>query len=329
MPFLLDLWENFISILKGIEYFDLIDILLLSFLIYKLLKLVRETRAEQILRGIFLVFVVLLLVRQMTDYLPVMAFLSDTFFSIGLMAIIVMFQPELRRALEKMGRAKVAKTITFNFESSTVDVRTNVGIAIDQITDACEKLARTATGALIVMERKTKLGEQTDTGIMLNAMPSAELFGNIFFPNSPLHDGAVIVREGTVLAAGCFLPKPQKEEFISKELGTRHRAAIGMTEVSDAIVIVVSEETGIISVAENGKLTRGYNRDGLTEYLNDTILKDVENETLRQKRAKKRTKPLPETEPAPEKNTEYPENPETHAVSENEENPPQEKTEVQ
>jgi len=124
---------------------------------------------------------------------------------------------------------------------------------------------------------------------MLNASPSAELFGNIFFPNSPLHDGAVIVREGMVLAAGCFLPKPHNEEIISKELGTRHRAAIGMSEISDAIIIVVSEETGIISVAENGTLTRGYDRAKIIKLLNETIYKDAEY-GLVQKRSKKRRK---------------------------------------
>jgi diadenylate cyclase len=279
---LFDIWENLISIIRTMGFLDYLDIFLMSYLIYKLLKLVRETRAEQLLRGILAIVVVLLLIRQFE--LPALSFLSDTFFSVGLMAVIVMFQPELRRVLEKMGRTKVMQTLTF----SPVDAGANISEAVEQIAGACEKLSRTATGAIIVMERMTKLGEQVDTGVVLNAMPSAELFGNIFFPNSPLHDGAVIVRDGVVLAAGCFLPKPQKEEFISKELGTRHRAAIGMSEISDAIVIVVSEETGIISTAENGALSRGYDRASLTKYLSDKILKAEESEPARAKQSRSR-----------------------------------------
>jgi diadenylate cyclase len=256
---------------------DYFDILLMSFLIYKLLKLVRETRAEQLLRGILAIVVILLIVRQFE--LPALNFLSETFFSVGLMAIIVMFQPELRRVLEKMGRTKVVQTLTFN----PVESGTNIGEAIEQIALACERLSRSATGAIIVMERTTKLGEQVVTGIVLNAMPSAELFRNIFFPNSPMHDGAVIVRDGVVLAAGCFLPKPQNEELVSKDLGTRHRAAIGMSEISDALVIVVSEETGIISVAENGTLSRGYNREELAKLMNDKILRAAEDNDSRLK----------------------------------------------
>jgi diadenylate cyclase len=269
--YFIDFWVNLVSIIRTMGISDYIDILIMSYLIYKLLKLVRETRAEQLLRGILAIVVVLIFIRQFE--LPALNFLSETFFNIGLMAVIVMFQPELRRVLEKMGRTKVVQTLTF----SPVETGASIGEAIEQIAGACEKLSRTATGALIVMERTTKLGEQADTGTVLNAMPSAALFGNIFFPNSPLHDGAVIVRDGVVLAAGCFLPKPQKEEFISKDLGTRHRAAIGMSEISDALVIVVSEETGIISVAENGVLSRGYDRNGLIKFLNDKIMKPIED----------------------------------------------------
>ncbi|MCL1824189.1 MAG: diadenylate cyclase CdaA [Oscillospiraceae bacterium] len=288
LTYLIDIWENLISIIKTMGIVDCIDILLMSYLIYKLLKLVRETRAEQLLRGILIVVVILLFIRQFYSSsdgvnLRALGFLSDTFFSVGLMAVIVMFQPELRRVLEKMGRTKVMQTLTFNFDSNNIDVRAHIGATIEQIAGACEKLSRSATGAIIVVERTTKLGEQADTGVVLNAIPSVELFGNIFFPNSPMHDGAVIVRNGVVHAAGCFLPKPQKEEFISKELGTRHRAAIGMSEISDAVVIVVSEETGIISIAENGNLTRGYDRVNLIKYLTNAILKDAE-ETQNKKR---------------------------------------------
>jgi diadenylate cyclase len=277
MAYLNDILDNIIGIIRTMGVVDILDILLMSYLAYKLLRLIRETRAEQLLRGIIVIVLILFVISQFE--LRVLGFLSETFFSIGLVAVIVMFQPELRRVFEKLGRTKVVQTLTFN----TTDPRTDMGAAIEQIAWACEKLSRSATGAIIVMERQTKLGEQADTGVTLNAAPSVELFGNIFFPNSPLHDGAVIVREGVVLAAGCFLPKPQNEEFISKDLGTRHRAAIGMSEISDAVVIVVSEETGIISIAENGYLKRGLDRAKLAEILNERILKGTDNGSAKTK----------------------------------------------
>jgi diadenylate cyclase len=143
---------------------------------------------------------------------------------------------------------------------------------IEAICDACEDLSATLTGALIVIEQESKLGEQIATGTVINAVPSKELFGNIFYPKTPLHDGAVIMRDGMVLAAACFLPKPQKEELINKALGSRHRAAIGMSENSDALIIVVSEETGAISVAENGELKRGFTRDSLKRFLRGVLI---------------------------------------------------------
>ena len=143
--------------------------------------------------------------------------------------------------------------------------------AIDAICDSCVELSATLTGALIVVERQVRLGEQIETGTILNATPSKEVFGNIFYPKTPLHDGAVIMRDGIILAAACFLPKPQKDEQINKRLGSRHRAAIGMSENSDAIVIVVSEETGQISVAMNGVLTRDYTHDKLKNLLTKEI----------------------------------------------------------
>jgi diadenylate cyclase len=251
---------------------------------YILIRFVRETQAEQLLKGIFFIFIVLMLLQQL-DF-KVLGLLSETIINMGIIAIIVMFQPELRRVLEKMGRVKLVKTIAFNLENQPYNTSHRISGAIDQITQACEKLSRTATGALIVMERDTKLGEQISTGTILNALPSEELFRNIFHPNTPLHDGAVIVREGLILAAGCFLPKPQKEELISKDLGSRHRAAIGMSEVSDAIVIIVSEETGIISIAENGALRRGYDYQKLHGYLTQTIMPSAQDKPRREKRKK-------------------------------------------
>ncbi len=257
------------SVLQTMTILDVIDILLMSYLVYLLIKLVRETRANQLIKGIALV-VLVYFVSSLIGFRSI-TYVTEMVLDVGLLAIIIMFQPEIRRALEKAGRTKLGIKI-FNLSYQSDDVIANWKTAIDAVCDSCEELSKTKTGALIVLERQTRLGEQIESGTMLNAVPSKELFGNIFYPNTPLHDGAVIIRDGIILAAACFLPKPQKEELINKKLGSRHRAAIGMSENSDAVIIVVSEETGQISIADNGKLTRDYTRFTLNEYLHDAIL---------------------------------------------------------
>ncbi len=256
-------------VFSSIKLSDVLDICIITFLAYKLIKIVRETRAEQLVKGIALLAVAGLLAPQLN--LKTVSFALKNVFQMGVVALIVLFQPELRRALEKIGRSKVTDLPVFSGDS--IDKKQPIwSRAIVDIGESCEALSSTATGALIVIERKTRLGEQIATGIPINAQTSKELFGNIFFPNSPMHDGAVIMRDGRIVAAGCFLPKPQKEEDIGKHLGSRHRAAIGMSEVSDAIVIVVSEETGTISVALDGELTRGFDKKSLEEYLTDNLI---------------------------------------------------------
>ncbi len=284
--YLVDIWNALVNVFSSMTFVDVMDIVLLSFILYFVIKIIKETRAEQLLKGIALFAVALFLLNQFE--FKVMSVISDTLFSVALIAFIVMFQPELRRALEKVGRAKVVKPITL-FETVIADEAGCVS-AINQITLACEKLSRTATGALIVIERQTKLGEQIETGTIIKAVPSEELFRNIFFPNTPLHDGAVIIRDNMIYAAGCFLPKPQKEELINKELGSRHRAAIGMSEVSDAIVIIVSEETGMISIAENGVLERGFDRDKLTLHLRNKLLPEPSELRKKEKQIRRKIK---------------------------------------
>lgn len=284
--YLVDIWDALVNVFSSMTFVDVLDIVLLSFILYFVIKIIKETRAEQLLKGIALFAVALFFLNQFE--FKVMSVISDTLFNVSIIAFIVMFQPELRRALEKVGRAKVVKPISL-FETVTADEAGCVS-AINQITLACEKLSRTATGALIVIERQTKLGEQIETGTIIKAVPSEELFRNIFFPNTPLHDGAVIIRDNLVYAAGCFLPKPQKEELINKELGSRHRAAIGMSEVSDAIVIIVSEETGMISIAENGVLERGFDRDRLTLHLKNKLLPEPAEQRKREKQPRKKKK---------------------------------------
>ena len=256
------------NVIQSITVMDIIDILLMSYLVYLLIKLVRETRAGQLIKGILFIIAAYIISSQLG--LKAISYIIKSTLDVGLLALLIMFQPEIRRALEKAGRTKVGINFLSFGENSDETSRWNT--AIEAICDACVDLSATKTGALIVIERQTKLGEQVENGTVLNAVPSKELFGNIFFKNTPLHDGAVIIRDGMVLAAACFLPKPQKEELINKKLGSRHRAAIGMSENSDAIVIVVSEETGHISIAENGGLTSDYTRFRLNEYLHEALI---------------------------------------------------------
>lgn len=268
--YLTDIWDNIKSVLSYITPVDILDIAFLSVIMFFCIKLVRETRAEQLVKGIVLLSVLLFFLDQLQ--FKVMSIIAQTFFNISLLAIIIMFQPELRRILERVGRTKMSKRLPFLESASDEQNKKNTAV-INSIVKACESLSRTMTGALIVIERQTKLGEQIETGTLINAVPSAELFGNIFVPNTPLHDGAVIIRDGLIHAAACYLPKPAKEELVPKELGTRHRAAIGISEVSDAIVIVVSEETGVISVAEDGKLTRNFSGVTLRKYLSEQLIR--------------------------------------------------------
>lgn len=266
-------FQSLYSIISTFRISDLVDIVVCSFIIYKIIQMVRETRAGALLKGLLLL-VVCYLVAVLFN-LRTLTFGLEKTFEIGFLALIVLFQPELRRMLEKFGRTAVVSEIT----ALSGDLPERKAItwekSIGDICDAVSDLSASKTGALIVIECKTRLGEQIDTGVQMNALTSKELFGNIFITNTPLHDGAVIIRDGVILAAACFLPKPQDDKQIETKLGSRHRAAIGMSEVSDAIVIVVSEETGTISVARDGNLTRGYTKDTLKEYLRTQLIPDA------------------------------------------------------
>lgn len=296
IQYLADIWENILSVFATMGLVDYLDILLLAYFIYKGIKIIKETRAEQLIKGIILLAILFFVVNQFE--FKAMKVIIETFLNVGIIAILIVFQPELRRVLEKMGRTTKVKKLALNFEGKSDGASADIHNCIEAVCTACEQLSQTATGALIVFERETRLGEQVDTGTILNATPSPELFGNIFFPNTPLHDGAVIIRDSKVYAAGCFLPKPQKEELISKALGSRHRAAIGMSEVSDAVIVIVSEETGTISVAENGSLTRFYNnKDTLRKLLTSKLIPEKpENRKSKEKSAKKPKKDAPDNQ---------------------------------
>jgi diadenylate cyclase len=257
----------------------MVDILLVAFLIYQALRLVRETRAVQLLKGIIL----LVLLYGVTSYFELRAFtfLLQYVFTVGAWALLVIFQPELRRALDRMGRTRFTNWV-FNFSGNTDDESLQWNPAIQAIGEAAIFLSKRRIGALMVLERQTKLGEVVKSGTIVDSAPSAELIGNIFFPNSPLHDGALVIRQGRLYAAGCFLPLSDNYD-ISKEMGTRHRAGLGMSEQSDAIVVIVSEETGTITIANDGKLMRGYTGEQLTKELEKALLSENREEKTERK----------------------------------------------
>ncbi len=270
MDYINDIITRLSSIISTITFLDAIDILLLTFFIYKGIKLIRETKAQQLLTGILVVIAVYFISAGLE--LRVMSYLLSNFLQVGIIAILIVFQPELRRMLEKVGRTNVKSIGVFSDSVRSDDMIQNWNRTIEVVGEAASQLSESTTGALIVIERQTRLGEQIDTGTVMDCVPSVASLGTIFFPKTPLHDGAVIIRNARIIAAGCFLPTPQKEERINKLLGSRHRAAIGMSENSDAIIVVVSEETGTISIAENGELTRGYTKDRLIKYLKSQII---------------------------------------------------------
>lgn len=255
---------------------DLIDILMVSYIIYQVLSLMRGTRAVQLLKGIVIVLLAWLVSHALN--LHTLKWLIENLFSVGVIAIIIIFQPELRRALEKLGRG--------GFLQLTRQVKDQIITHVSsEITKAAVQLANDRTGALIVVERQTGLSDFIQTGIKLEAKLSLQLLHNIFLTNGPLHDGAVIVRGEQIMAAGCYLPLSENP-FISKELGTRHRAGIGMSEISDALVVIVSEETGMISIGLHGKLERGLTEDELLSRIYD-LLKPSEQRAIFRRRKEK------------------------------------------
>ncbi len=249
--------------------FDIIDILIMAYIIYKAIGFMRDTRAGQLAKG--LVLLVLLYFIANWWKLATLKWVLSRFVDYIIIAIAIIFQPELRRILERVGHTKLMNTQSSAYDSEPIED------CIDKVSRAAGLMQESKTGALVVFERSTQLGEIIDTGTVINATPSVQMVNNIFFPKSPLHDGALIIRDGRLYAAGCILPLTQRED-LSTQLGTRHRAAIGMTENSDAVVLVVSEETGTISVVVNGQITRGYNAISARAELRKLLL-DGENGT--------------------------------------------------
>ncbi len=274
-------WEWMVSIAMNFQFKDAVDIIIVAFLIYGVVKLVRETRAGQLVKGLFLL-VILFIISSYFNLVIVSRVLAY-FFQFAFVAILIVFQPEIRKALEQVGRNNVGQSIAavVTGRDRSYD-RAQIRKAINAVVDGVGILQQLKMGALIVFERKTKLGDIIETGTQINCEPSGQIVGNIFFNKAPLHDGAMIIRDGMIHAAGCILPLT-KNTSVSAELGTRHRAALGVSEESDAVVVVVSEETGQISVAVNGVLARRFTRDTLRDVLEGYLIPQEEASTVRRK----------------------------------------------
>lgn len=250
---------------------DLLDICLVSFVLYNAIKLIRETRAFQLVKGLLLLAVGYLVIDQLE--MQASSYIFRFVFQNIFIILIILFQQEIRQVIERVGKSKITN-ISLLIKGSRVAQEEVVGNAVIEIAKAVQRMSDSKTGSLIVMEKEMLLGDVIKTGKSIDAFVTHELIGNIFFPNSPLHDGAAVVRNGRLLCAGCVLPLTKNDE-VSSDLGTRHRAALGMSEQSDAMIIVTSEETGIISVAFKGELIRGLTeaelREKLLNYLIDSV----------------------------------------------------------
>ena len=275
MEHIAQLGQTILNLARNFTFKDAVDVAIVTILLYSAIKLVRETRG-QLVKGIILL-VVLFLISSWQNLLMLNAILR-AFLSSGIVIVVILFQPEIRKALEQVGHSKVAQSLVSAVSTKESEDMAKTRKAIEGVVDATQILQQLRMGALIVFERKTKLGEIVATGTVVEAAPSAQLIANIFFNKAPLHDGGMIIREGQVYAAGCILPLTSNEN-VSAELGTRHRAALGMSENSDAVVVVVSEETGQISIAMEGKLTRNYNRVTLREVLESALIGSPEETT--------------------------------------------------
>ncbi len=240
------------SLIRTFNIYDIIDISIVAFLIYHLIKIIRESRAGQLVKGIGIILVAYFLSCQL--HFRMLSTLLNNFFQFSIFGLLIVFQPELRRALEQLGRSDIREYWYFGNSKNDEDAysrayRDLINIVSDSVVSLCDE----KMGALIVFERKTKLGEIIDTGTIVKSKPSVPLICNIFFNKAPLHDGALIIRDGMLYAGGCILPLT-KSNRLKRELGTRHRAAVGVSENSDAVAVVVSEETGKVSIAVNGTL---------------------------------------------------------------------------
>ena len=271
-----EFWQLVLDLARSFTVKDILDVLLVALLIYGGIKLIRESRAMQLVKGI--VFIMIIYFASDILELQMISALLTYVFQFAMLSILIIFQPEIRSAIERIGRSDVGRNILGVFgyrekEDTSREIRKSINAAVE----AVGMLQQMRMGALINFERKTRLGEIAGTGTIVNAEPTGQIIGNIFFNKAPLHDGAMIIRGGKVHAAGCILPLT-KNDTLSAALGTRHRAALGMSEQSDAVVVVVSEETAQISIAVNGVLTRNYTKESLRNALNGYLIQSEDND---------------------------------------------------
>lgn len=286
----MDIFNSIFSIFRTIQIRDIVDILAIAVLIFGLFKLIRETRAVQLLKGVLLLFVVYFI--SSLFGLTMLSSLLRTFFEASVIIIVIIFQPELRKLFEQMGRNNTYKKYikVFSKHRKSDEWKKAVKKSIIDAADTSLLFSRSKTGALLVFEREIMLSDIASTGTIIDAETSVALFGNIFFNKAPLHDGASIIRDGKLYAAGCILPLTDNKN-VDINLGTRHRAALGISEQSDAVVLVVSEETGIISLAINGVLLRDFTRDSLIDKLEEFLLDDyLEDDEKKNDKKKGRSK---------------------------------------
>ena len=260
----------------GITFSDVIDVLIVSVLFYYITLFIRERRAGKLAVGIAILFA--LLGVSALFKLNVLAFILSNILQVGLLAVFIIFQPEIRSMLEKVANESFIKNL--NMRENTNEKETEA--TIENLAVAASELSATKTGALIVIERGTKLGDTIKTGVVINADANVFLLKNIFFNKAPLHDGAVVIRDNRIYACGCFLPLSYNTNII-RNVGTRHRAAIGMSENSDALVVIVSEETGTISIAKGGNLIRGLDLNSLKSELKKELIAPKEKGSLKKK----------------------------------------------
>ena len=287
-----EFWSSFLTFvdqyvvdtLREIRVVDVFDIVILAFIIFFIYSFIRDRRAGKLTLGLGLILVLYFLSSLLNMY--ALRFVFDNFLQVGILAILIVFQPEMRAALEKVGGTTFSGLKSITSESKEIAARVE---RIEALSSAANDLSRDKVGALIVIERSTKLGEYIKSGVTIDSIISPYILRNLFFDKAPLHDGAVIIRDGRICAAGCFLPLSTNND-IDKDLGTRHRAAIGVSETSDAVVIVVSEETGVISMAVNGELKRNYNYNTLKQELNNLLVAQSLSEHQKKHHRKERKK---------------------------------------
>lgn len=257
-------WQGFVSLASNVNIPDIVDIAIVTYIFYKVYTFIKDTRAEQVLKGMLF----LLVATKLSEIfnLHTLYWMLENTLTVGLIAVLIIFQPELRSGLEYIGRTKFTFLGKNNYTISEDELKKD----IEEIVECLYSLSRQKIGALIIMERDTRIGEVINTGTIIDAEISRQLLINIFIPNTPLHDGAVVIRDGKVKAAACFLPLTESKD-LSKDLGTRHRAAIGVSEISDCLSLIVSEETGAVSIAKSGKLYRNMTKERLTNILRSNL----------------------------------------------------------